>query len=263
MLRICTRVLLLVGLLGSTSLTLAAQVGPAAALAPTGRLRAAINLGNPVLAQKNLTSGELGGVSVALARELGRRLGVPVDLIPYDAAGKVSPDSTRHVWDLAFLARDPERAKTIVFTAPYVFIEGTYLVRVASPFRRVQDLDQAGVKIAVGRGAAYDLSLARTLKYAQLIRAPSSQAAIDQFLANIDLQAAAGVRQALVASTRGKPGFRVLDPGFSRIDQALAIPKDHAAAAPYLEAFLREMKTSGFVRHALDESGQQDAVVSR
>ena len=262
MLRIGARVTLLLVLFASNS-TPAAPVGPAAALAPTGRLRAAINVGNPVLAQKNPTSGALGGVSVALARELGKRLGLAVDLVPYDAAGKVSADSTHHVWDLAFLARDPDRAENIVFTAPYVLIEGTYLVHAASPFKGVEDLDQPGVRIAVGSGAAYDLYLARTLKNAQLVRLPSSQAAIDQFLTSFELEAAAGVRQALVASTRGKPGFRVLDPGFSRIDQALAIPRDHAAALPYLEAFLREMKASQFIRHALDESGQQDAVVSR
>jgi polar amino acid transport system substrate-binding protein len=256
--RVCAQVALLLGFMSFIPTTLAADAGPAAILAPTGRLRAAINLGNPVLAQKSPTTGELGGVSVALARELARRLAVPVDLIPYDAAGKVTADSTRRVWDLAFVALDPERARTIAFTAPYVFIEGTYLVRSDSPFKSVEDLDRPGVRIAVGKGAAYDLFLTRMLKNAQMVRVATSAAAADRFLTDMNIEAAAGVRQALQAAVEGRPGFRVIEPGFTRIDQAMAIPKDHEPALLYLETFVAEMKKNGFIRRALHASGQED-----
>lgn len=256
--RLCAQVALLLGCMSFIPITVATDAKPAAVLAPTGRLRAAINLGNPVLAQRNPTTGELGGVSVALARELARRLVVPVDLIAYDAAGKVTADSTRGVWDLAFVALDPERARTIAFTAPYVFIEGTYLVRSDSPFKRVEDLDKPGVRIAVGKGAAYDLFLTRVLKSAQLVRVATSPAAIDRFFTDIDIEAAAGVRQSLLASVEARQGFRIVEPGFTRIDQTMAIPKNHEPGLAYLETFLGEMKTSGFIRRALEASEQPD-----
>ncbi len=140
-------------------------------LAPTGKVRAAINLGNQVLAQKDPATGEPKGITPDLARELGKRLGVPVQLVPFDAAGKVFEAAKSGQWDIAFLAIEPVRAAEIEFTEPYVIIEGTYLVHVNSPLKSVGDVDRAGIKIAVGRGAAYDLYLTRTLKNATLIRA--------------------------------------------------------------------------------------------
>ena len=151
-------------------------------LAPTGRLRAAINFGNPVLAQKDPATGEARGVSVDLARELGRRLSLPVDLVPFDAAGKVVEAIKTGAWEVAFLAVDPERAADIAFTAPYVVIEGTYAVPASSPLRAIVDVDRDGVRIAVGAKSAYDLYLARNLKHARLVRAPTSPGAIELFL---------------------------------------------------------------------------------
>src|SRR3954468_20940724 len=163
-------------------------------LAPTGRLRAAINYGNPVLAQRNAATGELKGVSVDLARELGRRLGTPVDLVPFDTAGKVADAAKGGVWDIAFLAIDPLRAEEIAFTAPYVIIEGTYMVPADSALRRIEEVDREDVRIAVGQKSAYDLYLTRAIKRATLVRAPTSQAAIELF-AREKLEAAAGVKQ--------------------------------------------------------------------
>lgn len=230
-------------------------------LAPTGRLRAAINFGNPVLAQKDAASGAPCGVSVDLARALGERLGVPVDLVTFDAAGKVFEALKADAWDLAFLAIDPVRAAEIAFTAPYVVIEGTYLVRAESPLRAVEDLDRDGVRIAVGRGAAYDLFLTRALKHAQLVRADTSPAAIERFLAE-GLDAAAGVRQPLATAARAHPGLRVLDGRFTAIEQAMGLPRSRAAGLPALRAFIEEMKASGFVAAALARSGQGDAAVA-
>lgn len=186
-------------------------------LAPSGELRAAINLGNPVLAQKS-SGGELMGVSVALARALAERIDVPLRLVPFDAAGKVVGALDEDAWDLAFLARDPKRAETICFTDPYVIIEGTYLVSSESSNVSVADLDQKGVRISVGQGAAYDLFLTRTLQHASLVRAPTSTAAVDWFV-DQGLEAAAGVRQpsnVLLKSTRRTVFCRMLLPKSNR-----------------------------------------------
>ena len=165
-------------------------------LAPTGTLRAAINFGNPVLAQKDPATGEARGVTVDIARELGRRLGVAVDLVGFDAAGKVFEALKAGVWDVAFLAIDPKRATEIDFTAPYVIIEGSYVVPADSALRAIDDVDRAGVRIAVANGSAYELYLSRTIKHAQIVRAPSGNEAIAMFLRD-KLEALAGVKSPL------------------------------------------------------------------
>ena len=231
-------------------------------LAPTGRLRAAINLGNSVLAQKD-ASGELRGVTVDLARELARRAGIPLDLVLFEAAGKVFEALKADAWDVAFLAIEPVRAAEIDFTAPYVLIEGTYMVPADSPLKTIADVDRAGVRIAVGRGSAYDLYLTRTIKNATLVRAHTGggRAMIELFLSD-KLEAAAGVKQPLVEYAKTDPNVRVMDGRFMEIQQAMGMPKGRAAAARYLRAFVEEMKASGFVAEALKRSNQLDAAVA-
>ena len=230
-------------------------------LAPAGRLRAAINFGNPVLAQRDPATGEPRGVSVELARELGRRLAVPVETVAFDAAGKVFEALRAGAWDIAFLAIDPARAAEIAFTAPYVLIEGTYLVPADSPLRTVADVDRDGVRIAVGDKSAYDLYLTRTLRRARLVRAPTSSGAIDVFVQE-KLEAAAGVRQPLVQFAMTHPDVRVMDGRFMAIEQAMGTPRGREAGARYLREFIEEMKASGFVAGALERSGQRDATVA-
>jgi polar amino acid transport system substrate-binding protein len=229
-------------------------------LAPGGRLRAAINLGNPVLAQR-AASGELAGVSVELARELGRRLKLPVDLTAYPGAGQVVDALGQGAWDVAFLAIDPLRAEVAAFSHPYVVIEGAYLVPADSPLRAVGDVDRAGVRVAVGRGSAYDLFLARELKQAQRVQAPTSAEALEWFLRD-KLEAAAGVRQPMAAFAAAHPGTRLLPGAFMSIRQAMAVPKARQAAARYLDGFIEEMKASGFVARALARTGQSEATVA-
>ncbi len=230
-------------------------------LAPNGKLRAAINFGNVVLVQKGPAGGEPRGVSPALARELARRLGVAVEYVTFDAAGKVFDALQAGLWDVAFLAIDPARAAGIDFTAPYVVIEGTYLVLANSPLRAIADFDRDGVRIAVGRASAYELYLTRTLKHATLIREPSGGDAFDLFLKD-RLEAVAGVKQSLVAFAKTHPGTRVIPGRFMQIEQAMGTPKGREAGARYLRQFVEEMKASGFVARALAESGQADAVVA-
>jgi polar amino acid transport system substrate-binding protein len=230
-------------------------------LAPHGVLRAAINFGNPVLAQRNPETGEACGVSVELARELAKRLSVPIQQVLFDAAGKVFEAVQSDAWDIAFLALDPARAKEILFTAPYVIIEGTYLVRDASPFHTIGDFDRAGVRIAVGKGAAYDLYLTRTLKHAELVRHDTSAGAIELFYAT-GLDAAAGVRQPLIEFARSHPGLRLIEGTFTSIEQAMATPKWRPAAREFLQSYIEEMKRTGFVASALERSGQRGAGVA-
>ncbi len=251
--------------LGLVVLATSAQSEPAAPapvreMAPSGRLRAAINYGNIVLAHRD-AAGELTGVSVDLARELGRRLGLPVDLVPYDTAGKVTAAAGQDAWDVAFLAIDPVRANEIAFTPPYVLIEGTYAVADASPLRAVADVDRAGVQIAVGRGSAYDLYLTRAIKHASIVRAATSADAVQLFV-DQKLDAVAGVKQPLVLFARDVPGYRVIEGRFMAIEQAMGVPAGRDAARLYLSAFIEDMKASGFVADAVARHKQTEVVLA-
>ena len=226
-------------------------------LAPTGKLRAAINLGNPVLAQKG-PGGEPRGVTVDLATELARRTGLTLELVPFDAAGKVFEALKEGKWDIAFLAIEPVRAAEIAFTAPYVIIEGVYMVPKESKLNAVDEVDRAGVRIAVNKGSAYDLFLTRTIKNATIVRGESG---VDLFVKD-KLEVAAGVKQPIVAYAKTNPDVRVMDGRFMEIRQAMGTPQGRPAAAGYLKTFVEEMKASGFVADALKRSNQPDATVA-
>jgi len=231
-------------------------------LAPHGAIRAAINYGNPVLAHANPVTGQPEGISVDLAHELARRLDASLTLIPFDAAGKVFSTLEQNAWDIAFLAIDPVRAKQISFTAPYLVIEGSYIVRNHSTLKTMDDFDRPGVRIAVGKGTAYDLFLSRTLKHAELVRTETSGGAIDLF-SQSDLDAAAGIRQPLLSYAATHPGYRVIGGRFTAIEQAMGTPKGrNHGLSQYLDAFVEEMKVSGFVAEAMQRHAQPDATVA-
>lgn len=213
-----------------------------------------------MLAQED-EKGEICGVSVDLAVELAEYLHVESRLIPFDAAGRVAALAQDDVWDLAFLARDPKRAESIHFTRPYVVIDGTFLIPSATPHTTVRDLDRRNFRISVGKGAAYDLFLTRTLQFARLVRAPTSNAAIDLFVKQ-GLDAAAGVRQPLEEFAASSAGFRVLPDAFTQIEQAMAIPIAHQRALNAMEEFLEAKKRSGFIAKALEKSGQSTAIAA-
>lgn len=229
-------------------------------LAPTGALRAAINFGNPVLASRG-PDGQPKGVSVDLARELGRRLGVPVELVPFDAAGKVVGAAKSGVWDVAFVALDPKRAEDMEQSPPYVVIEGAYLVRESSPLRSNDEVDRPGNRVVVGRNSAYDLFLTRHLKRAQLVRTPTSSQVVQYFVEQ-NLEVAAGVKQQLEFDARRLGGVRLLPGRFMVINQAMASQKGKEAGARYVRAFIEGMKASGFVAQALARHGIQGAAVA-
>lgn len=205
-----------------------------------------------MLAQRG-ADGEPQGVSVALARALAEELGASLELITFDAAGKVFAALAEDVWRVAFLAIEPVREQQIAFSAPYVAIKGTYLVAADSALTQVAQLDAPGKRIAVGQGAAYDLYLSRTVQHAELVRAPTSAAAVDWFIEQ-GLDAAAGVRDFL--QTRVSAHWRLLDDNFMTIHQAMAVPVAHAAAAAFVKSFVERQKAKGGVKRGLLDSGQ-------
>jgi polar amino acid transport system substrate-binding protein len=229
-------------------------------LAPTGRLRAAINFGNAVLAQKD-EAGRPKGITPDLAVELGRRLGVPVEIVTFEAAGKVFEAAKSGAWDIAFIAVEPARATEIEFSAPYVVIEGTYMVAINSPLKEIADVDRAGIRIAVGLGSAYDLYLTRTIRNATLVRAATggNRAMIDLFV-NDRLDVVAGVRQQLEAYAKDHPEMRIMAGRFQEIQQAMGTPKGRSAGAAYLRTFVEDAKATGFVAEAIKRAGQAATV---
>jgi polar amino acid transport system substrate-binding protein len=230
--------------------------------APTGTLRAAINVGNPILANRDATTGKPYGVSIDLATRFARMLGVDIDLRVFESAGESVTAVTANEADIGFFAIDPVRGAGISFTAPYVLIEGFYMVRDDSPVVRNSDVDQPHNRVAVGKGSAYDLFLTRELKHAEIVRAPTSPAVIQAFIEQ-NLEVAAGVKQQLEADARITPGLRLLDERFMVIQQAMGTPKGRGeVAAATLRAFVEEMKSSGFVADALSRHRIEGASVA-
>lgn len=232
------------------------------ALAPTGRLRASINLGNPVLAHTDATTGEPSGVSVSLAKAFAAHLGLPLDLVVFDTAGKSVDAVTREQADFGFFAIDPLRGEGIRFTAPYVLIEGAYLVREGSHFTCNDDVDHEGVLVTVGKGSAYDLFLTRELRSAQIVRAPTSPTVVDVFVEQ-GLDVAAGVRQQLEADLQRFEGLRMLPGRFMVIEQAMGLPRGRGEeAAKCLADFVESAKASGLVAGELARFGIKGAAVA-
>lgn len=228
-----------------------------AAFTPTGKLRASINLGNPVLASAR--TGRPTGVSIDLAQAFADRLGVALELAVFDKAALSVEALADERADIGFFAIDPQRGAQIAFTAPYLLIEGCYLVRQDSPLKSNDEVDRAGHRVAVGQGSAYDLYLSRELKHAQIVRAPSAPAVVDLFVEQ-QLEVAAGVRQMLLADAQRHPGLRLLPGRFMVIEQAMATPRSRGPqAAEALRGFVEEMKRCGFVAEALRRHGVDGA----
>ena len=223
-------------------------------LAPRGTLRIGINMANALLVTGKTPAGDPVGVAADLARAIGERLGVPVAYVPFASPGEVADAAERDLWDIALLGAEPERAKSISFTAAYCEIEATYLVPAGSPFTRVEDVDRAGVRIAVNERSAYDLYLTRSLKHAKLVRVPGAAAAFDLF-ANEKLDALAGLRPGFLADVKKLAGARILDGRFTAVQQAVGAKPGNAAGAKFLSDFVEEAKASGLVARLIERHG--------
>ena len=234
-------------------------------LCPSGKLRATINLGNPILANKNAATGEVFGVSVDLSRELAKRLGVEVELKIFDAAAKSVAAVTSGAADIGFFAIDPLRGEGVAFTAAYIHIEGCYLVKQDSPLKANSEVDKAGTHITAAKGSAYDLYLSRALKAATLVHSVTSQTVVDTFLQN-GSDAAGGVKQQLESDLKrleGKVPLRLLPGNFMVIQQAMGLPNNRGeTATQYLRGFVEEMKRTGFVAASLTRHNIQGAAVA-
>jgi polar amino acid transport system substrate-binding protein len=230
-------------------------------LAPTGKLRAGINYGNFILARKDPSTGESRGVAIDLARELGRRLGASVELVAYETVAAMVDAARAGAWDIAFLGIDPARAGEISFSPAYLEIEATYLVPAGSPLRVVADVDRDGVRVAAPARANYELFLSRHLQRAQLVRAPSAEAAFD-LLATAKADALAGLKQALIGLADRLPGSRMLDGRFMAVQQAIGVPKGRDAGLPYLRDFVEDAKASGLVGRAIEQTGARGVSVA-
>ena len=230
--------------------------------APTGRLRASINLGNPILANRDPKSGLPFGVSIDLAHQFAKFLGIELDLVVFDSAGKSVDGVVNGAADIGFFAIDPLRGVDIAFTAPYVLIEGAYLVRADSPINNNSQVDDSKNRVVVGNGSAYDLYLTRELRNAHIVRAPTSPTVVDLFMRE-SLEVAAGVRQQLEADMKRFTGLRLLPGRFMQIQQAMGVPKSYGKeASDVLEAFVASMKSSGFVEQSLKKHGIEGASVA-
>jgi len=253
MLRIATGV---IGLALLASCATTPQVSPAARtdLAPAGKLRVGINYGNVLFATLNPATGEASGIAVDLARELGRRMGVPVELIGYKSGGQLTTGLKSGAWDVAFLAYEQTREAEINFAAAFAEVDSTYLVPAGSKLRTIADVDREGVRIATSAKGGNDLFLTRTLKRAQLVRAATPEAALKLFVAD-RLDAYAGLRPRLVSEAGKLPGSRVLEDRYTVVRYSAATPRGREAGARYLREFVEDAIASGFVARSVEKNG--------
>ena len=229
-------------------------------LAPSGTLRVGLNHGNFLLVTPG-SRADPRGVAPDLARELARRLGVPLAFVNYDTAGKMADAAGSGGWDVAFLGAEPQRAGEIAFTAAYLEIPSTYLVPAGSPLRSIAEVDRAGVKIAVAAKAAYDLWLSRNIKHATLVRAEGIDASYDIFVSQ-RLDALSGLKPRLVSDAERLPGSRILEGQFTAVQQAIGTPRSRAAGAKYLRGFVEDAKASGLVAKAIKGNGVRGVSVA-
>jgi polar amino acid transport system substrate-binding protein len=215
-------------------------------LAPTGTLRAGINLGNFLLVTGKSPSGDPEGVAPDMARAIAERLGVKLELVPFKTPGELADAAGSDVWDIGLIGAEPARAEKIAFSAAYVEIEATYLVPAGSALRTIAEVDRPGIRIAVSARSAYDLWLVRNIKQAQLVHADGIDAAFNLFV-NDKLEALASLRPRLLTDVVKLPGARILEGQFTAVQQAVGTAKTNLAGAAFLRGFVEEAKASGFI----------------
>ena len=222
-----------------------------AELAPTGVLRAGINLSNFLLVTGKGASGDPEGVSPDMAREVANRLGVPVKYFPFKGPGDLADAAAQGVWDIGLIGAEPQRAETITFTAAYCEIEATYLVPAGSALKSVAEVDAPGVRIAVTGRSAYGLWLDRNIKRATLVRTDTIDSSFEEFQRG-KLEALAGLKPRLLSDREKVAGSRILDGQFTAVQQAIGTPRKNTKGAAFLRDFVEEAKASGLVARLIE-----------
>jgi polar amino acid transport system substrate-binding protein len=232
------------------------------ALAPTGTLRAAINLSNFLLVTGRGSDGNPEGVSPDMARELARRLGVGVELLRYKTPGDLADAADSGVWDIGNIGAEPARAGSIAFTAAYCEIEATYMVPPGSTVTTVEEVDQPGMRIASAARSAYGLWLERNIKHAELIQVTGLDASFE-VLVEQGLDALAGLRPRLITDVERLPGARLLEGRFTAVQQAMGTPRERAIEGfEYLKSFVEDAKASGLVASLIEKHNVQGLTVA-
>jgi polar amino acid transport system substrate-binding protein len=230
-------------------------------LAPTGVLRAGLNLSNFLLVSGKTDAGEPAGVAPDMAAEIARRLGVPVKYVTFKTPGELADAAETGAWDIGLIGAEPQRAEKIAFTPAYVEIEATYLVPAGSPLKTMADVDKPGVRIAVTGRAAYGLWLERNIKQAELVRSGTLDAAFEQFVAE-KLDVLAGLRPRLLSDVEKLPGARILDGKFMAVQQAIGTGRKNTAGAAFLRDFVEQVKASGFVTSLIEKHNVRGLTVA-
>jgi polar amino acid transport system substrate-binding protein len=225
-----------------------------AELAPTGKLRAGINLSNILLVTGRTPSGDPTGVAPDMAAEIGKRLGVPLELVPFKSPGELADAAGANAWDIGLIADEPARAAQITFTPAYVEILATYIVRQNCPLQTAAEVDRKGIKIVVPKRTAYELWLTANIKSAELVRTDGGAAAQELFQGGTG-DALAGLKPGLLNDVKKLPGTRVIDGHFTTIQQAIGTGRGNAAGAAFLKDFVAEAKRSGLVASLIDKHG--------
>ena len=220
-------------------------------LAPTGVLRAGINLSNFLLVTGMSSTGDPEGVAPDLANKVAMRLDVPIKYVPFKSPGELADMAARGIWDIGLIGAEPQRAETIAFSPAYAEIEATYLVPHGSPLKTIAQIDAAGVRIAVTDRSAYGLWLDRNIKHADLVRSETLDSAYEQFVSGT-LDALAGLRPRLLSDLEKLPGARIIDGRFTSVQQAIGTPPKNVAGAAFLRDFVEEAKASGLVARLIE-----------
>ena len=231
------------------------------ALAPTGKLRVALQLGNPLNVIRDAASGEMKGVAFDLGNELARRIGVPFEPVLYPSVGAVLDGGKSGAWDVAFVGFSPARAKEWDFTALHLEVEFGYLVPGGSSISTMADMNRPGIRVAVQEKSGPDSFFSRTLKNAVVIRAPSNPGALEA-LKSGRADVMGSIKPILFELSNQLPGSRVLD-GRPGIDpHAMAVPKGRNVGIAYARRFIEEAKSEGLVKAAIERAGLRGVIVA-
>ena len=222
-----------------------------AQLAPTGVLRAGINLSNFLLVTGRSENGDPTGVAPDMAREIAAALGVAVKYVTFKSPGELGDQVGKDVWDIGLIGAEPQRAEKIQFTAAYVEIEATYMVPEGSPIQSISDVDRKGVRIAVSARSAYDLWLVNNIRNATLVQVSGLDAAYEKFMSD-KLDVLAGLRPGLLKDVEKAPGLKILDGKFTAVQQAVGTAKANVEGAAFLVDFVEKAKKSGMVQSFID-----------